>query len=65
MSKDHGSSLIVKLYEWAHRKFPKYADCRPIYVEQSIRDAGFNVKYREKVKLFGLPGKIVVGRSSL
>jgi len=48
ISKEDGDSLLLKLYEWAHKKFPQYVDCRPIYVEQSIKDAGFEIKHREK-----------------
>jgi len=60
MSKENGESLLLRLYEWAHRKWPKYVDCRPIYLEQSLRDAGYEIRKREKVKLFGLPAEIVV-----
>jgi demethylmenaquinone methyltransferase/2-methoxy-6-polyprenyl-1,4-benzoquinol methylase len=59
MSKENGESLLLRLYEWAHRKWPKYVDCRPIYLEQSLRDAGYEIRKKEKVKLFGLPGEIV------
>jgi ubiquinone/menaquinone biosynthesis C-methylase UbiE len=61
MSKGKKTSGIVKLYEWAHKKFPKYFDCRPIYVEQSIRDAGFEIPLKEAHKLSGLPIEIVIG----
>jgi demethylmenaquinone methyltransferase/2-methoxy-6-polyprenyl-1,4-benzoquinol methylase len=61
ISKGSRSSGMVKLYEWIHRKFPKYADCRPIYVEQSIKDASFKIQHKEKKKLFGLPVEIVIG----
>ena len=64
ISKEDGDSLLLKLYEWAHKKFPQYVDCRPIYVEQSIKDAGFEIKHREKEKLFGLPCKIVIAVKS-
>jgi len=60
MSKEDGESLLLRLYEWAHRKWPNYVDCRPIYLEQSLRDAGYEIRKKEKVKLFGLPGEIVV-----
>jgi len=62
MLKEDGESRLLKLYEWAHKKFPKYVDCRPIYVEQSIKDAGYSIKGKEKVKLFGLPVEIVVAK---
>jgi len=54
-------SILIGLYEWAHERFPKYVDCRPIHVERSVRDAGFELEYKEKVKLMGLPGEIVIG----
>ena len=60
MSKENGESLLLRLYEWAHRKWPEYIDCRPIYLEQSLRDAGYEIRKKEKVKLFGLPVEIVV-----
>jgi demethylmenaquinone methyltransferase/2-methoxy-6-polyprenyl-1,4-benzoquinol methylase len=61
MSKEDGGSIILRVYEWTHKKFPKYADCRPIYIEQSIKNAGFEIEYKEKVKLVGLPVEIVIG----
>ena len=60
ISKENGESLLLRLYEWAHRKWPKYIDCRPIYLEQSLRDAGYEIRKKKKVKLFGLPVEIVV-----
>jgi demethylmenaquinone methyltransferase/2-methoxy-6-polyprenyl-1,4-benzoquinol methylase len=60
MSKENGESLLLRLYEWAHRKWPKYVDCRPIYLEQSLRDSGYEIRKEEKIELFGLPGEIVI-----
>ncbi len=60
MSKEDGDSILLRLYEWAHKIVPQYADCRPIYVERSIKDGGFEIAHREKVKLFKLPGEIVI-----
>jgi ubiquinone/menaquinone biosynthesis C-methylase UbiE len=61
MSKEDGASPLLRLYEWLHQKLPQYVDCRPIYVEQSIKDAGFGIQYKERVSLLGLPGDIVIG----
>jgi demethylmenaquinone methyltransferase/2-methoxy-6-polyprenyl-1,4-benzoquinol methylase len=63
MSREEGKSILFKVYEWAHKKFPNYADCRPIYVEQSLREAGIKIINRRKVKVFGLPLEIVIGNS--
>ncbi len=60
MSKEDGGSALLRLYEWAHKKWPKYVDCRPIYVETSLIDAAYKVQSKEKVRLMGLPVEIVV-----
>ena len=61
LSREDGTSLMVRLYEWMHQRMPQYIDCRPIYVDQAIKEAGFHVVRSEKEKLWGLPAKIVVG----
>ena len=50
------------MYEWIQKNFPAIVDCRPIYVEKSITDAGYSIKSKEKMKLLGLPGEIVVAK---
>jgi len=60
MSKEDGRAILLRLYEWAHKKWPKYVDCRPIYVEASLIDAGYKIQSRQKVRLMGLPGEIIV-----
>lgn len=60
MSKENGASILLRLYEWAHKKWPKYLDCRPIYVEESLAEAGYEITSKERVRLFGLPSNIVV-----
>lgn len=61
LSKEDSQSTLLILYEWAHKKFPKYVDCRPIYLEQSLIEAGFNIIHKEKVSVYGLPGELVIG----
>ena len=60
MSKEKGKSAMLRLYEWAHTKWPRYIDCRPIYVERSLRDAGYEIGSKKTVGLFGLPEEIIV-----
>jgi len=60
LSKIKGNPLALRMYEWLHRKFPKYADCRPIYLEESLRKAGFRIRIKEIYSLFALPVEIVV-----
>lgn len=60
MSRANGQSLLLNLYEWAHRTWPKYIDCRPVYLEQSLNEVGFKIWEKEKVRLFSLPCEIVI-----
>jgi len=60
MSKEDGESALLKLYEWAHQKWPKYLDCKPIYVEQCLIDSGYKIRGKQKARLLGLPLEIVI-----
>jgi len=64
MAKKQEDNLAVKLYEWSHDKFTKYVDCRPIYVQQAIEDAGFSTQGITQMSMFGLPVEIVVARKN-
>ncbi len=61
LAREDGVSLMLRAYEWCHQRLPQYIDCRPIYVEEAIADAGFQLDYREKERLWGLPAKIALG----
>ena len=59
--ENHEDSTVFKLYEWIHRMFPRYASCRPIYVEDSIKDAEFEIARTEEVMMGGIfPMKVVI-----
>ncbi len=59
----HEDSTVLRLYEWAHRTFPRYASCRPIYVEDSVLAAGYKIVIAEEMRLGRLfPMKIIVAR---
>jgi ubiquinone/menaquinone biosynthesis C-methylase UbiE len=60
MSKENGKSVLVKAYEWIHKKCPKYLGSRPIYAEQCLIDAGYQIKSKKKIKIFRLPAEIIV-----
>jgi demethylmenaquinone methyltransferase/2-methoxy-6-polyprenyl-1,4-benzoquinol methylase len=51
----------VRLYEWAHRRFPRAVDCRPIHAAAALQDAGFQLAARERGTMWGLPVEMVVG----
>ena len=59
----HENSIILRFYEWIHRALPRYASCRPIYVEDSVSGAGFEIIRAEEMKILGLfPMKIVMAK---
>lgn len=60
MSGSTSQGTMMKLYEWAHRNFEKYVDCRPIFVEQVLEDASFNILDATTLSMWGLPVKIVL-----
>ncbi|MGD2200021.1 MAG: methyltransferase domain-containing protein [Candidatus Bathyarchaeota archaeon] len=53
-------TLMLRVYEWAHGHWPAKLDCRPIYVEQSMEEAGFEIIESERSGMMGLPVKIIV-----
>jgi ubiquinone/menaquinone biosynthesis C-methylase UbiE len=62
MAKKNGSNLMVTLYEWAQEKFPQYIDCRPIYAQKALVEAGFEIKSMTEMSMFGLPVDIILAR---
>lgn len=56
-------SLVLRLYETLHKIFPRYATCRPIYLENFIREAGYRIVKTDKIMIAGLfPMKVVVAK---
>lgn len=43
MSKDGGTDPLVGVFEWAHKHFPNFVDCRPIFVREALEAAGFAI----------------------
>ena len=52
-------SFGVRVYEWSHRTFQSYASCRPIYVEDVIKKAGYKIIKTQVIGVF-FPMKIVI-----
>jgi len=52
MSRVSPGGLIMQAFEWTHRHFPNYLDCRPILVRQAIEDAGFRIASAKTAKMW-------------
>ena len=62
MAMREDSGLTVRLYEWAHNNFEKYVDCRPIYVQEAVEQAGLRVEDVTEMSMFRMPVDIVMAR---
>jgi ubiquinone/menaquinone biosynthesis C-methylase UbiE len=65
MAKTHRDTFSVRLYEWAHKRFPNAVDCRPIYVRDTLREAGWQVVDITHTSTWGLPVDIVLAKKLL
>ena len=62
MAKPEKSSWMVRCYEWAHRAFPVWIDCRPIRAHLYLANAGFEIMDRLDRSMWGLPVEILLAK---
>lgn len=61
--RGYEDSNFVRIYEWLHNRFPKYLNCRPIYLQDLVQEAGYEVKEMDEVMVAGLcPMRILVSK---
>jgi ubiquinone/menaquinone biosynthesis C-methylase UbiE len=60
MAKREANSAVVRIYEWAHEKFPRTVDCRPIFAQKALEDAGFQVIGVVEESMLGLPVDVIL-----
>lgn len=60
LSKAGAGLRAVKMYEWGHRHFPNFLDCRPIYVRAALERAGFKIQTALRKRMW-VPVEIVLG----
>jgi demethylmenaquinone methyltransferase/2-methoxy-6-polyprenyl-1,4-benzoquinol methylase len=65
MSKANGKSVFLKVYEWIHSQYPKYLHSGPIYTEQCLIAAGYQIKIKEKIRIFRLPADIILATKAM
>jgi ubiquinone/menaquinone biosynthesis C-methylase UbiE len=60
MSQKGKDTLMMNLYGWMRNRFPNYVDCRPIFVQRAMEDAGFRILDVRGMSMWGLPVDIVL-----
>ena len=61
MSKQGENGVIRHIFEWTHQHFPNFLDCRPIFVQQVIETAGFQIESATRRTMW-VPVEIVLAR---
>src|SRR6266508_2744327 len=59
MSKEGEDGIILQVYEWTHKHFPNFLDCRPIFIRRALEDAGFRIEGVDKRTMW-FPVEIVL-----
>lgn len=65
MAQRENPGVMVRLYEWSHRAFPGWVDCKPIDVEEAVKGAGLTMASRTTSSMYGLPIEIVLAVNQL
>lgn len=60
LSKKGSEGLVTRIYERLHSMFPKWIDCRPIYLAHTLTQNGFQVVKESQQPMFGLQVEIVI-----
>jgi demethylmenaquinone methyltransferase/2-methoxy-6-polyprenyl-1,4-benzoquinol methylase len=64
MSKKRKAGLLMRIYEWAHEEFPRWVDCRPIFAQAALEEAGFRTADATEVSMWGLPVEVVLAKKA-
>ncbi len=64
MARKEPAGWMVRLYEWAQRRYTNLVDCRPIHVREALENAGFQITSETEMTMFGLPVDIVLARKT-
>jgi demethylmenaquinone methyltransferase/2-methoxy-6-polyprenyl-1,4-benzoquinol methylase len=65
MARDIHENLPVRIYEWLHKYMPVYVDCRPIYVQSALAQAGFQIQDVTRKWMWGLPVEICLAQKPI
>ena len=61
MSNSRQTNAMIDLYEWLHRRWPHFIDCRPIDVVGVLQAAHFRARTAHVAAVWGLPIVAAIG----
>ena len=61
MSDSGKTNAMIDLYEWLHRRWPHFIDCRPIDVVGVLQKAHFHARTAHVTAIWGLPVIAAIG----
>jgi ubiquinone/menaquinone biosynthesis C-methylase UbiE len=59
LASEGGSRRMLRLYNWAHARFPAWIDCRPILPADLLQAASYYIQEVIRRSLWGLPVHVV------
>ena len=57
-------NAITGIYEWFHEKLPAFVDCRPIFVQEELENAGFRILRAKDLSMMGLRSELVLAEKT-
>lgn len=64
MVRGEHENIPQRIYEWFHQRMPAYVDCRPIYVQWTLEQAGFQIQSVARKMMWGLPVEICLAQKT-
>ena len=61
MSESRQTNAMIGLYQWLHRRWPHFIDCRPIDVVGVLQAAQFRARTAHVAAVWGLPVIVAIG----
>ena len=56
-------NFMTRLYQWFHEKLPNYVDCHPIFVQEELENAGFQILQASDLSMLGLRSELVLAEN--
>jgi demethylmenaquinone methyltransferase/2-methoxy-6-polyprenyl-1,4-benzoquinol methylase len=60
MARPKEAGLMSRLYAWAHHRWPRVVDCRPIDLHDTLLEAGYGLLQMRSTAIWGLPVALAV-----